>query len=147
MPAKKKTAEKAGKKQKQVFATGKRKRAVARASFRPGKGEIRINSKPLDLMTNEILRLKIQEPLILIGDAWKKFNIKIVVKGGGMMGQAEAARQAIAKGLAELLGAGARQVYMDYDRNLLVTDPRRTEPHKSPHSSWGPRRYKQRSKR
>jgi small subunit ribosomal protein S9 len=69
------------------------------------------------------------------------------VKGGGTTGQVDAARQAIARGLVELLGGDLKQRYMAYDRNLLVFDPRRTEPHKPPRSSQGPRRYKQRSKR
>jgi len=69
------------------------------------------------------------------------------VKGGGVFGQTEAARQAIAKGLVEIFGSELRQKFLEYDRNLLVFDPRRTEPHKPPRSSQGPRRYKQRSKR
>ncbi len=133
--------------EKAIFTTGKRKKAVARARFREGKGVVKVNKKPLSLMANEIIRLKMQEPLILTGDAWKKYNISVNVKGGGMMGQAEAVRQAIAKGLAQLLGKATKDMFMEYDRNLLVYDPRRTEPHKPPHSSWGPRRYKQRSKR
>ena len=132
---------------KAVFTTGKRKKAVARASFKEGKGIIKVNKKPLSLIQNEIIRLKMEEPLILMGNAWKKYDISVNVKGGGIIGQAEAVRQAIAKGLAQLLGKDARALFMEYDRNLLVYDPRRTEPHKPPHSSWGPRRYKQRSKR
>ena len=94
-----------------------------------------------------MIRLKITEPLIMAGDSWKKFDVKISVKGGGPMGQAESARQAIAKGLVQLIGGDLKQKYLSYDRNLLVYDPRRTETHKPPHSSWGARRYKQRSKR
>jgi len=130
-----------------VFTTGKRKRAIARARFKPGSGLIRINSQPLELISNEMVRLKIQEPLILTGDAWKKYNVKINVRGGGLLGQAEAVRQAIAKGLVELLGSETKKMFLSYDRNLLVYDPRRTEPHKPPRSSQGPRRAKQKSKR
>lgn len=140
-------AGKAAKPAQGIFTTGKRRRAVARARFKPGKGIVKINSHPLSLMTNEMLRLKIQEPLLLVGDAWKAFDIKVSVRGGGAMGQAEASRQAIARGLAQLLGADTKQMFLEYDRNLLVFDPRRTEPHKPPRSSQGPRRYKQRSKR
>lgn len=143
----KKAAKKESKPKKSVFTVGKRKRAVARASFRKGTGKISINSKPIELIRPEMMRLKIQESLALTGDAWKGFDVKVNVRGGGPMGQAEAARQAIARGMVELLGGDLRQKYLSYDRNLLVYDPRRTEPHKPPHSSWGPRRYKQRSKR
>lgn len=135
------------KKEKTVHTVGKRKRAIARASFRKGRGSVMMNSRPLELVQPELVRLKLQEPLSIAGDAWKGFDIRITVKGGGPMGQADAARQAIARGLAELLGGDLKQRYLNYDRNLLVYDPRRTEPHKPPHSSWGPRRYKQRSKR
>ncbi len=139
------SAEKA--KPKVVLTVGKRKRSVARASFRKGKGNIRINSKPLEIFRPEMLRLKINEPLAMAGDAWKGFDVKISVRGGGPMSQAEAVRMAIARGLVKLIGGDLRQRYLTYDRNLLVYDPRRTEPHKPPHSSWGARRYKQRSKR
>ncbi len=130
-----------------VFTTGKRKRAVARARFKPGSGKITINSIPLEVINNEIAKMKIREPLILIGDEWKKFDVKVNVKGGGITGQAEAVRQAIAKGFAQLLGDDVKKKFLDYDRHLLIADPRRTEPHKPPRSSQGPRRYKQRSKR
>jgi small subunit ribosomal protein S9 len=130
-----------------VFSTGKRKKAVASASIRPGNGTVTLNSTPLDMIGNRMVKLLVQEPLMLVGDAWKKFSIKATTKGGGIIGQAQAARQAIARALVETLGKDARKIFMDYDRNMLVYDPRRTEPHKPPRSSQGPRRYKQRSKR
>ena len=142
-----KTKEKPEEKPKVLLTVGKRKRAIARARFKPGSGMIRINSLPLEMAENELMRLRLQEPLIITGEGWKGFDIKVNVKGGGTTGQVDAARQAIARGLVELLGGDLRQRYMAYDRNLLVFDPRRTEPHKPPRSSQGPRRYKQRSKR
>lgn len=143
----KKAAKEAESKAKTVFTVGKRKRAVARASFRKGSGRIVINSKPLELVQPEMIRLKITEPLAIAGDSWRQFDVRVSVKGGGAYGQAEAVRQSLARGLVQLLGGDLKQRYLSYDRNLLVYDPRRTEPHKPPHSSWGPRRYKQRSKR
>jgi small subunit ribosomal protein S9 len=130
-----------------TMTIGRRKKAVARAHFRPGSGRIKINSLPLGMVDNEVMRLRLQEPLMIAGEGWKGFDIRVNVRGGGTMGQIDAARQAIARGLVELLGGDLRQKYMAYDRNLLVFDPRRTEPHKPPRSSQGPRRYKQRSKR
>jgi small subunit ribosomal protein S9 len=146
-PKPSKKEEKPAQKKGIVFTTGKRKRAIARATFRPGKGVIKINSVPLELFRPEIIRMRINEPLTLVGDAWKSYDIKINVAGGGVIGQADAARQCIARGLSELLGADVKKRFTEYDRNLLVYDPRRTEPHKPPRSSQGPRRYKQRSKR
>ncbi len=136
-----------GVEKKIVFTTGKRKRAVARATFRPGSGRVKINSIPLEIVKPDMVRLLINEPLVLAGDGWKGYDIKVNVIGGGIMGQAEAARQAIARGLVEILGENVKKKFIEYDRNLIVYDPRRTEPHKPPRSSQGSRRYKQRSKR
>ena len=130
-----------------VFVTGKRKRAIARAYFEPGKGMIKVNSIPIDLVMPDMFRLKMMEPLMVIGNEWKRFDGKITVRGGGPAGQADAVRQAISRALSELLGPETRKAFLSYDRNLIVYDPRRTEPHKPPRSSQGPRRYKQRSKR
>jgi len=135
------------KKKKPAFSIGKRKKAVAWASIRPGKGIIMFNSRPVESVENETMRLLLKEPLMLSGDAWKNFNISVRTKGGGILGQAQAARQAIARGLVDMLGSNMKKIFMEYDRNILVYDPRRTEPHKPPRSSQGPRRYKQRSKR
>jgi len=137
----------AEKKAKVVMTVGKRKRAIARAKFESGKGIVKVNRTPLDLINNEITRMKIKEPLLIAGEGWKKYNIHLNVRGGGIMGQADAARQAIAKGLARLLGAETRKKFVEYDKYMIVADSRRTEPHKPPRSSQGPRRYKQRSKR
>jgi small subunit ribosomal protein S9 len=130
-----------------TFTTGKRRKAVASASIKPGKGIVKLNGTPVEMIGNQFARMKVMEPLILAGDAWKQFDIKITSKGGGMLGQADAARLAIAKGLSKVVGAELRNKFMEYDRNMLIADPRRTEPHKPPRSSQGPRRYKQRSKR
>ena len=129
-----------------VLTTGKRKRSIARAVTKPGKGMVKVNSIPLTSWPYEMIRLRMMEPLVLSGEAHKNFDVSVNVKGGGQWGQADAVRQAIAKGLIEYVPE-LKEIFASYDRNLLVYDPRRTEPHKPPHSSWGPRRYKQRSKR
>jgi small subunit ribosomal protein S9 len=135
-------------KPKIVFTVGKRKRAVARAKIVQGKGRVLINSKPLDVWGNETLRLWVKEPLLLAGDLPKLVDIEVNVKSGGITGQAEAVRQAIARGLVEFFKSKElRDKYLEYDRNLLVYDYRRTEPHKPSRSKAGPRRHKQRSKR
>ena len=138
-------------KKKFVLSVGKRKIAVARAKIEPGNGKVWINSKPLELWGTEFLRLMIKEPLLLAGDYAKKVDIYVNVKSGGLAGQAEAIRQAIAKGLVEFFGdEKLRQKFLQYDRNLLVRDPRMNEPHYSSGrgaSKRGSRRHKQRSKR
>lgn len=146
-PEGKKTERQKQDKKKIIFTTGKRKRAVARASIRPGSGKVLINGELMDNMKNRTLRLRLMEPLIIAEKEWKSHDFNVNVRGGGILGQTDAARQAIAKGLAEIYGNDLRQKFLDYDRNLIAYDPRRTEPHKPPRSSQGPRRYKQRSKR
>ena len=130
-----------------IFSIGKRKKAVARASMKPGKGSVKINSIPLDNFKNGLFKMRIYEPLMLVGNDWKSYDFSINVQGGGTMGQADAARQSIARCIVQALGESTKAKYLEYDRSLLAYDPRRTEPHKSPRSSQGPRRYKQRSKR
>ncbi len=144
----KKTPKKMEKRKKEIiFTVGKRKKAVARCVIKPGSGSILINSSPLETIKNEVVRLSVLEPLMLAGDGWKSYDFIINVKGGGVSGQTEAVRQSIARGLVEIFGGELKGKFMEYDRNLIVYDPRRTEPHKPPRSSQGPRRYKQRSKR
>ena len=131
-----------------VQYTGKRKEAIARAILKEGKGRIRINRTPLPLYKPKIARFKIKEPLILAGDIVDSVDININVKGGGFMGQADAARIAIARGLVKWTqDMDLREIYMDYDRTMLKGDSRRTEPHKPNASSKGPRAKKQKSYR
>ena len=129
-----------------IQKTGKRKKSIARAVTKPGKGVVLINKKPLEIFEPEMLKLLIKEPLILAGDVSKSLDIKVNVKGGGIFGQASAVRQAIAKTLVEY-DKNLKEKFLSYDRTLLVADARRTEPHKPSRSRKGARRHKQRSKR
>jgi len=136
------------KKDRIVVVTGKRKTAVARARVKPGLGIVTINDVTLDLWQPEYERIKIREPLLLADELSQKVDIKVIVRSGGVSSQADAIRQAIAKGMVEFFNdEKLKKIYLDYDRNLLVYDPRRTEPHKPSRSRKGARRHKQRSKR
>ena len=116
------------KEKKIVSTSGKRKTAVARATVKRGKGRVRINKKPVELHTPELARDKIIEPLTLAGDLAKKVDISVSVNGGGLMGQAEATRTAIARGLVEFFNdSELEELYRGYDRSLIVNDPRRKE--------------------
>ncbi len=129
-----------------VLATGKRKSAVARASVRKGAGLVRVNGRPLELVEPEVVRLKIQEPLLMVGDRSKALDIAIEVRGGGIVGQASAARTAVARGLLEWLkDAELRETFKHYDRSLIVNDPRRKLP-KRP-GGRGARKRRQKSYR
>lgn len=129
-----------------LTAAGKRRKAVARAVARKGSGVVRLNKIPLEVFEPELVRMIVSEPLILAGNVAKKVDIDVSLTGGGIFGQADAARQAIAKILVQI-DEKLREVFLNYDRYLLIADPRRTEPHKPSRSKKGPRRHKQRSKR
>ena len=113
---------------KNVHASGKRKMAIARATLMQGTGIVRINNMPVDLVEPKMSRLKIKEPLILAEDVANKVNINVNVVGGGMNSQAEASRLAIAKALVNFTKSDKlKEVFLNYDRNLLVADVRRKE--------------------
>ncbi|HLG24142.1 MAG TPA: 30S ribosomal protein S9 [Candidatus Nanoarchaeia archaeon] len=116
---------------KNVQASGKRKRSIARAVLRQGTGIVRINKVPVEFVSQRMFRLKLMEPLILAGDAASKVNIDIEVAGGGISSQAEAARLAIAKVLTNHSKSDKlKEIFLAYDRNMLVADVRRKEPSK-----------------
>jgi small subunit ribosomal protein S9 len=117
---------------KVLVISGKRKTAVARAVVRPGIGRIRVNRIPLEIYEPEIAREKIMEPLMQASDeVWKQLDINIEVSGGGYMGQAEAARMAIANALLKWTKSSRlRRVFIEYDRTMVVGDSRRKEPKK-----------------
>jgi small subunit ribosomal protein S9 len=109
-----------------IHSQGKRKRAIARASLSQGKGKVKINGQFLDSYATELIRLRIQEPLLLAGNAAKNVDIKISVNGGGINGQSDACRLAIARALVQY-DEKLKKVFTDYDRLLLVADIRRKE--------------------
>ncbi len=118
-------------KEKVVVTSGKRKSAVARASIRKGKGLVRINNVPVEMHEPHLARVMIMEPLTLAGDKSGKVDIEVNVQGGGVMGQAMASRTALAKGLVQFLeDDDLERMYLQYDRSLLVSDPRRKLPKK-----------------
>jgi small subunit ribosomal protein S9 len=141
------------KKKKSVESSGKRKTAIARASVIAGKGRVRVNSEPIEILSPSLARRKAMEPLI-IADAMKrlsKVDINITTVGGGIMGQSDAIRTAIARGLVhynrgtEGIDEELRDEYLRFDRSLLVNDPRRKE---AKHQlGRGARRKKQKSYR
>ena len=117
---------------KVIVLSGKRKTAIARATVRLGKGRIRINNVPLEIYEPKIARDKILEPLLLTEDkVWNQLDVNVSVSGGGFMGQAEAARMAIANALLKWTkSTRLRTTLKDYDRTMIAGDPRRSEPKK-----------------
>ena len=138
---------------KVVHTSGKRKTAVARATVKAGKGRVRVNSEPIEILQPALSRRKAMEPLV-IADAMNrlsKVDINVLTHGGGVMGQTDAIRTAVARGLvhynggAEGLDEELRDEYLRFDRSLLVNDPRRKEPKHQ--LGRGARRKKQKSYR
>jgi len=131
---------------KLVQTSGKRKTAIARAVIKSGSGKVRINKIPLEILQPEMARMKIMEPLLLAGELAKKVDIEVNVRGGGFMGQAEAVRTAIGRGLVEFFGdQELRDALLEYDRTILKGDSRRAEPKKF--GGRGARKRRQKSYR
>ncbi|MDO9100953.1 MAG: 30S ribosomal protein S9 [Candidatus Nitrotoga sp.] len=83
------------------YGTGRRKSAVARVFIKPGKGDIVVNDKPLDIFfSRETGRMIVRQPLELT-DMLNKFDIMINVCGGGESGQAGAVRHGITRALID----------------------------------------------
>ncbi|MFD1515467.1 30S ribosomal protein S9 [Halomarina rubra] len=114
--------------------SGKKKTAIARATVREGQGRVRINAQPVELTEPEMARLKMLEPFRIAEEELRDtVDVEVDVSGGGVMGQADAARTAIARGLVEFTNdAELRDAYMTFDRSLLVNDVRQAESKK-----WG----------
>merc|ERR1711992_272919 len=118
----------------QVF--GRKKTATAVAYCKRGKGIIRINGKPLEQVEPKPLQFKLQEPILLLGkDRFSEVDIRIRVKGGGRISQIYAIRQALSKALVayyqkyvdEQSKKAIKDLLVQFDRTLLVADPRRCE--------------------
>jgi small subunit ribosomal protein S9 len=85
-----------------IYATGKRKAAIAKVWMTPGNGEMLINGKTLDqwLGGHETLKMKVRLPLELTKQL-DNMNIKATTLGGGYSAQADALKHGITKALVE----------------------------------------------
>ncbi|EGG19068.1 40S ribosomal protein S16 [Cavenderia fasciculata] len=129
-------------KKKSVQTHGKKRNAVAVSYCTEGKGMIRVNGVPLELIQPQTLRLKVFEPLVVLKNneinAFQTVDMRVRVRGGGPVAQIYAIRQAIAKALVaytqkyvdEQSKNIIKKALLAYDRALLVADPRRCEPKK-----------------
>ena len=111
-------------KNEKIWATGRRKKAIARARIAAGSGSIVINKKPLsEYFKSELLQNEVKTALNLV-EAADKYDVEITVTGGGLTGQAGACRHAIARGLVlsnETFKASIKKA------GLLTRDPRMKE--------------------
>ena len=124
---------------KMVYTHGKKRNAIANAVIKEGSGKITVNGIPIQNIEPKTLRVKIFEPILILGvEKFKDLKIKVRVSGGGAVAQLYAARTAIAKGLVawnqkyvdEETKDEVRKNLLNYDKNLLVCDNRRMEPKK-----------------
>lgn len=84
-----------------INAVGRRKTAVARVYMQAGNGTVTVNGRELaDYFPSEILRIVLNQPFTTTSTSGT-FDVKVNVKGGGIAGQAEATRMAIARALCE----------------------------------------------
>ena len=130
---------KKGQEMRVVYTHGKKKNAIANAVVQPGKGTITVNRIPIQNIEPKTLRIKIFEPILVLGvEQFSGLKIKVRVCGGGPVAQLYAARMAIAKGIVawnqkyvdEEQKSNVRRTFMNFDKTLLVADPRRMEPKK-----------------
>ncbi|GAA4842506.1 30S ribosomal protein S9 [Algivirga pacifica] len=107
-----------------INTIGRRKTSVARIYLTQGEGKITVNKKNLDdYFPSAILRTIINQPLELTNEAGN-YDVKVNVQGGGITGQAEAVRLAIAKAMCEI---NAEHRLVLKPEGLLTRDPRMVE--------------------
>ena len=118
-------------KQTQIWATGRRKTSVARVRLIPdGEGKVTVNSKPADdYFRGQEHRLRnVMAPIGVAAEGAKKFDYVLKVIGGGLTGQADAARHAIARALVKLDEKNKKAMRAN---GFLTRDPRMVERKKS----------------
>src|ERR1700716_3581968 len=84
-------------KQGRAYATGKRKNAVARVWIKPGPGKVTVNERALEVFfARPVLRMLIQQPLVA-ANRNGQYDVVCTVSGGGLSGQAGAARRGLSQ--------------------------------------------------
>ena len=140
------------------FAT--RKTSSAHVYITKGRGRVRINNVPVEMIPQEAAREAVLVPLEIMGEHREKVDISVRVRGGGFMGQASAVATGISRALtgwtktkkeprdhplSKSVREDLRNRITDYDKYLISGDARRKEPKKF--GGPGARRRKQKSYR
>merc|ERR1712183_762128 len=119
-----------------VQTYGRKKTSIAVAHCKTDSGLIKINGQPIETIVNETHRMKVLEPVLLLGvSRYNKLDIRVRVSGGGYTSQIYAIRQALAKSIVafyqknvdEVSKQEIKDLLVSYDRSLLVADCRRRE--------------------
>lgn len=107
-----------------INTIGRRKTSVARIYMQPGKGVITVNDRTIETyFPFELHQIVVKQPLTLVGVSGS-YDIKINVDGGGITGQAEAARMAISRALCEFDAEHRSALKKE---GFLTRDPRMVE--------------------
>ncbi|HNO70351.1 MAG TPA: 30S ribosomal protein S9 [Bacteroidia bacterium] len=107
-----------------IQTVGRRKRSIARAMVQKGSGKIVINNKESkQYFPSMVLHARVTQPLVKL-DALKKYDIKISVDGGGITGQSEAIRLAIARAMVAIDPETKKSLKED---GLMTRDARKVE--------------------
>ncbi|MCL6259535.1 30S ribosomal protein S9 [Aquiflexum sp. TKW24L] len=107
-----------------INTIGRRKTSVARIYMQPGKGEISVNNRTIETyFPFELHQIIVKQPLALVG-VEGTYDIKINLDGGGITGQAEAARMAISRALCEFDAEHRSALKKE---GFLTRDPRMVE--------------------
>ena len=107
-----------------THAIGRRKKSVARVYLKSGKGKIQVNKQDYkDYFPTNLLQYKLEQAQNSLS-MLKNFDINVNVFGGGLTGQAEAIRLAIARALVKLDEDNKSILRKD---GLITRDPRMVE--------------------
>ena len=107
-----------------INALGRRKTAVARVYLTKGNGKISINKREMtEFFPIDFLQAKVHQPFALTGTAGQ-YDIKVLVVGGGINGQAEAVRLGISRALVEISADYKPMLKVE---GLMTRDPRMVE--------------------
>ncbi len=108
----------------EIYATGKRKTAIARVRIKPGTGQILVNGRTMaEYFPREVLHMRIQTPFEVAG-VEQRYDVVARIAGGGIAGQADALRHGISRAL-EKADEALRQPLKR--RGLLTRDARKKE--------------------
>ena len=108
----------------QINALGRRKSAVARIFVTEGSGKITINKRDLtEYFPSSILQFVVKQPLALL-EAPEKYDIKVNLQGGGVTGQSQALRLAIALALVKINADDKKALRAE---GFMTRDPREVE--------------------
>jgi small subunit ribosomal protein S9 len=126
---------------KPIQTSGRRKSAIARATVRDGTGVIRMNGIPVDKLQPALVKMKIEELLIIVSDEkLNTINIDVDVEGGGILGQVDAARIALSRAITQYLKKkNVVKNIKSYDRSMLSGDSRTVEA-----KHWGGKKARKR---